>query len=256
MSNFFSIAALEKIDIHPEVLCNTRKRKQRNPNAPEAGFGLHLAIPTIEDTVPEESHFIEHVLDSSIVVNAESRAIIEHKPPDPRTSIVYPNQVKLPPGWEWIDGNDTECSKIIKSGSKMVALKTIEIQGSSIRCLVKGVEVSLDSLSSMFQSLEDLQQIFWNFENLKLCPGVVNPLLLKIVGTAKCGIKKKNYWRSNGCLRLSNKGMCTNCFKLSDSLKKRLTRMERLAERKKRLASRCKLLNKKLGRRDAALMVI
>ena len=254
MSNFFSIAALEKIDIYPEVLCNTRKR---NPNAAEAGFGLHLTIPTIEDTVglPEESHFIEHILDSSIVVNAESRAIIEHKPPDPRTSIVYPNQVKLPPGWEWIDGN-TECSKIIKSGSKMVALKTIEIQGSSIRYLVKGVEVSLDSLSSMFQSLEDLQQIFWNFENLKLCPGVVNPLLLKIVGTAKCGIKKKNYWRSNGCLRLSNKGMCTNCFKLSDSLKKRLTRMERLAERKKRLASRCKLLNKKLGRRDAALMVI
>lgn len=255
MSNFFSIAALEKIDIYPEVLCNTRKR---NPNAAEAGFGLHLTIPTIEDTVglPEESHFIEHILDSSIVVNAESRAIIEHKPPDPRTSIVYPNQVKLPPGWEWIDGNNTECSKIIKSGSKMVALKTIEIQGSSIRYLVKGVEVSLDSLSSMFQSLEDLQQIFWNFENLKLCPGVVNPLLLKIVGTAKCGIKKKNYWRSNGCLRLSNKGMCTNCFKLSDSLKKRLTRMERLAERKKRLASRCKLLNKKLGRRDAALMVI
>jgi hypothetical protein len=169
---------------------------------------------------------------------------------------VYPNQVKLPPGWEWIDGNNTECSKIIKSGSKMVALKTIEIQGSSIRCLVKGVEVSLDSLSSMFQSLEDLQQIFWNFENLKLCPGVVNPLLLNIVGTVKCGIKKKNYWRSNGCLRLSKKGMCTNCFKLSDSLKKRLTRMERLAERKKKLASRCKLLNKKLGRRDAALMVI
>ena len=67
----------------------------------------------------------------------------------------------------------------------MVALKTIEIQGSSIRCLVKGVEISLDSLSSMFQSLKDLQQIFWNFENLKLCPGVVNPLLLKIVGTAK-----------------------------------------------------------------------
>jgi hypothetical protein len=85
LSNFFSIAALEKIDTHPEVLCNTRKRKQRNPNAAEAGFGLHLTSPTIEDTVPEESHFIEHILDSSIVVNAESRARIEHKPPDPRT---------------------------------------------------------------------------------------------------------------------------------------------------------------------------
>ena len=82
MSNFFSIAGLEKIDIHPEVFCKTRQRKQRNPNAAEAGFGLHLTIPTIEDTVglPEESHFIEHILDSSIVVNAESRAIIEHKP--------------------------------------------------------------------------------------------------------------------------------------------------------------------------------
>jgi hypothetical protein len=181
-------------------------------------LSLNNGFPTVEDIGPEENQAWEHVeTNSRRSANVGFLAIEDvHLPQDPRTLIVYGNLVNRPPGWKWIEEN-VLCAKIIQLGSKVVFLKSIQINGNCARYYVKNNEIFHKSLRNTFQSLSELQEMFHAFESLKSCEGVLDPSLLQ-VEKAQYGTRKQSYWRSNLCLRVVSKGRCqkyyaSQCFK-------------------------------------------
>ncbi len=232
------------------------KRKISQAHIPSPNLlTLNIGCPTVEDIGPEEYQACEHV--ETVSKNITGLLAIEHTqvPQDQTRTLmdVYGSLVKLPPGWKWIEENML-CAKLIQCGSKIVYLKSIQVTGNNARYYVKSNEIFHKSLKSPFRSLSELQGIFYTFESLKLCPGVTEPSLLK-VETAYCGIRKRNYWRSNLCNRVVFKGRCLKCTLLRNALQTRLTRMDQLAFRKQRKTMKFQQISRKLQRRTTALSV-
>ena len=218
-------------------------------------LSLNNGFPTVEDIGPEENKSWEHVETTSRrSANVGFLAIEDvHLPQDPRTLIVYGNLVNRPPGWKWIEEN-VLCAKIIQLDSKVVLLKSIQINGNCARYYVKKNEIFHKSLRSTFQSLSELQEMFHAFESLKSCPGVLDPSLLK-VEKAQYGTRKQSYWRSNLCLRVISKGRCQKCTMLCNALKTNLARIDQIAARKRRKSIKFQQISRKLDRRTNALLV-
>ncbi len=105
-------------------------------------LSLNNGFPTVEDIGPEENQAWEHVeTNSRRSANVGFLAKEDvHLPQDPRTLIVYGNLVNRPPGWKWIEENFL-CAKIIQLGSKVVFLKSIQINGNCARYYVKNNEI-------------------------------------------------------------------------------------------------------------------
>ena len=206
-------------------------------------------LPLMEDLGSEEPH--EAVVDSSLSNNPSRFLAIESTPVNPRTLIVYPSQVRLPPRWKWSRENEL-CIFENEDGTRI--LKSIAVRGGSCRFFMKHNEIFPSGINNDFLSNNELQNIFWEFDALKDCPGVKDPLLLK-VEEATFGIKKTSYWRSTLCLRFAGKGICKKCGDLRKTLKYKFGRMDRLAQRKQRKSFGKQLLERKLQRKSNALLV-
>ncbi len=91
---------------------------------------------TVEDIGSEEFEDID-VERSPTQSNGKMLLAIENASTssNPLTAIVYPKQIKLPPGWIRTEANEV-CSKSNKLGSKI--LKSIHIHGTCCRFFLKG----------------------------------------------------------------------------------------------------------------------
>lgn len=181
-------------------------------------------------------------------------------PPDlgNKGQIVYPNEVKLSPGWRWAEGTSTPhsiCLRIVGVLESPEIIKRIQIEnGNEICFFVKKQQIFPVNISKSFSTIQELQDIFWKFESVKLCKGVSKQHLLA-VDKSKNGLKKDSHWQSKICLRVCERQYCRQCARLIDALRKKLGRMEKQSMNKRRRIFKLQETSRKLERRDRALEV-
>jgi hypothetical protein len=112
---------------HAKLQCGPYKPRRKKSEDVAASCVNDNSLPTIVDIGPEEYQDTEYLPTSP---KDEKLLAIENTPVDHRTIIVYPNQVPLPPGWQWSRDNEL-CIKFNEDGTKIV--KSIQVHGNCCR---------------------------------------------------------------------------------------------------------------------------
>jgi len=180
--------------------------------------------------------------------------------------IVYPRNATLPPSWQWLEGSGSgsgseslKCVRLLEAGDEISILKMIAIVGDGISYYVKGRRLSANSnLKTYFCTMADLNEAISAFDEITLCPGILDRYLMNVKDLPS-GIRNNNCWRSKDCCHIvtGKQDICDKCLCTLHYLKRKMTRMERLAAKKKKNSHgiRIRNTNKKLARRDAKLQV-
>lgn len=168
-------------------------------------------------------------------------------------AIVYCNQTKLPPDWKWIEENKI-CGKMGKFNDTVKLSKAIHIEGDSLKYFINKKVIDNPVLKERFDSLDDLNLKFQKFDEIKACPGLLDQQFLKI-DNSKTGVRKEKCWRSKTCLLVLSTSAfrCAQCKKLSQAMKKKLSRMDRLVAKTRKKYSNLQAISRKLDRRTIAL---
>ena len=159
----------------------------------------------------------------------------------------------------------TVCQKMvyIKKHSKLKQLKALLVAHNQVSYFIHGKLITGHGLDLQFNTLQGLNNIFTEFDNVHICEGLRDPALLSVV-SHPLGNKKSKYWRSKDCSlyymekNRSGKAICVCCEKLWRSLKNRVTAVECESLRQNKLtATRTILQNRRdiISRKIATIQV-
>jgi hypothetical protein len=242
-----------------------KEPKDRNPvpNLVQVEDVIHVVM----DGMNSQTNVFAYKLTYSYLIEVNEEETLEQQdshislfPTEYSREIVNPREAVLPASWNWLEGSGSEtlkCLRFLKADGKLRVIKMIYISGETIAYYVKGRLITNNKLQANFSTLAELNEAISTFENITVCPGVMDAEVFK-VKELPSGIKKKNYWRSNACRYVGEKNdMCCECAKTFILLKRRMKLIERLVTRKKLYSPKVLIRNAKMKllRRNAKLHV-